>query len=63
MISQVKPQVRNSTFVLIQHRFSTIKYNLAPGAYQSIEVTNSPAFSFGIKSDLNKPNSNPGNLI
>lgn len=38
-----------------------IKYNLAPGAYQSIEVANTPAYSFGIKSDLHKPNNNPGN--
>lgn len=43
---------------------SLIKINLvAPGAYDSIDATHTPAFSFGIKSDLNKPNNNPGNLI
>lgn len=60
MISPVIRQVDLNCIYTTLTKFFITNYNSAPGAYQSIDLTNTPAYSFGTKSDLNKPNNNPG---
>ena len=45
------------------NRSNFFECHLAPSAYQNtgVDTKSSPAYSFGIKSDLNRPNINPGN--
>lgn len=61
---QFNPQIRNS---FSEHALTvtfSIHTAVAPGAYrpEDVNLNHAPSFSFGEKFNLEKPNSNPGEL-